>query len=98
MVTAAHQFPTGVVLGARRRAELIEWAERGDRLIIEDDYDAELGGEPVGALQGLAPGPGALHRIRQQAPDARDAARLDAASVVDVLGADIRKGDRGRRL
>ena len=55
MVTAAHQFPTGVVLGARRRADLIEWAERGDRLIIEDDYDAELGGEPVGALQGLAP-------------------------------------------
>ncbi len=55
VVTAAHQFPTGVVLGARRRAELIEWAERGDRLIIEDDYDAELGGEPVGALQGLAP-------------------------------------------
>jgi GntR family transcriptional regulator / MocR family aminotransferase len=55
VVTAAHQFPTGVVLGARRRADLIEWAERGDRLIIEDDYDAELGGEPVGALQGLAP-------------------------------------------
>ena len=98
VVTAAHQFPTGVVLGARRRADLIEWAERGDRLIIEDDYDAELGGEPVGALQGLAPGQGALHRIRQQAPDARDAARLDAASVVDVLGADIRQGDRGRRL
>lgn len=55
VVTAAHQFPTGVVLGASRRAALIEWAERGDRLIIEDDYDAELGGEPVGALQGLAP-------------------------------------------
>jgi GntR family transcriptional regulator / MocR family aminotransferase len=55
VVTAAHQFPTGVVLGARRRAALIEWAEHGDRLIIEDDYDAELGGEPVGALQGLAP-------------------------------------------
>jgi GntR family transcriptional regulator / MocR family aminotransferase len=55
VVTAAHQFPTGVVLGARQRAALIEWAEQGDRLIIEDDYDAELGGEPVGALQGLAP-------------------------------------------
>jgi GntR family transcriptional regulator / MocR family aminotransferase len=55
VVTAAHQFPTGVPLGAPRRAALIEWAESGDRLIIEDDYDAELGGEPVGALQGLAP-------------------------------------------
>ena len=55
VVTPAHQFPTGAVLSARRRAALIEWAERGDRLIIEDDYDAELCRERVGALQGLAP-------------------------------------------
>ncbi len=41
--------------GARRRAALIEWADRGDRLIIEDDYDAELCSERVGALQGIAP-------------------------------------------
>lgn len=54
VVTPAHQFPTGVVLSAGRRAALIEWAERGDRLIIEDDYDAELSRERVGALQGLA--------------------------------------------
>jgi GntR family transcriptional regulator/MocR family aminotransferase len=55
VVTPTHQFPTGVALSARRRAALIEWAERGDRLIIEDDYDAELCHERVGALQGLAP-------------------------------------------
>jgi GntR family transcriptional regulator / MocR family aminotransferase len=55
VVTPAHQFPTGVVLSAERRAGLIDWAERGDRLIIEDDYDAELCRERVGALQGLAP-------------------------------------------
>jgi len=55
VVTPCHQFPTGVVLSARRRAELVEWAERGDRLIIEDDYDAELCRERVGSLQGLAP-------------------------------------------
>jgi GntR family transcriptional regulator / MocR family aminotransferase len=55
VVTPAHQFPTGVRLSARRRAELIEWADRGDRLIIEDDYDAELCPERVGALQGIAP-------------------------------------------
>jgi GntR family transcriptional regulator/MocR family aminotransferase len=55
VVTPAHQFPTGVLLAARRRAALIEWAERGDRLIIEDDYDAELCRERVGSLQGLAP-------------------------------------------
>jgi GntR family transcriptional regulator/MocR family aminotransferase len=55
VVTAAHQFPTGVVLDAERRAALIEWAERGDRLIIEDDYDTELCRARVGSLQGLAP-------------------------------------------
>jgi GntR family transcriptional regulator/MocR family aminotransferase len=55
IVTPAHQFPTGVVLGARRRAALIEWADRGDRLIIEDDYDSELCDERLGALQGIAP-------------------------------------------
>jgi GntR family transcriptional regulator/MocR family aminotransferase len=55
IVTPAHQFPTGAVLAASRRAGLIDWAERGDRLIIEDDYDAELCQERVGSLQGLAP-------------------------------------------
>jgi GntR family transcriptional regulator/MocR family aminotransferase len=55
VVTPTHQFPTGVRLSARRRAALIEWADRGDRLIIEDDYDAELCPERVGALQGIAP-------------------------------------------
>jgi GntR family transcriptional regulator / MocR family aminotransferase len=42
VVTPAHHFPPGVALSAPRRATLIEWAERGDRLIIEDDYDSEL--------------------------------------------------------
>jgi GntR family transcriptional regulator/MocR family aminotransferase len=57
VVTPAHQFPTGAVLSRERRAALIEWAERGDHLIVEDDYDAELRYDrgSVGALQGLAP-------------------------------------------
>jgi GntR family transcriptional regulator / MocR family aminotransferase len=55
VATPAHQFPTGAALSAQRRAALIEWAERGDRLIIEDDYDGELRRDRVGALQGLAP-------------------------------------------
>ena len=57
VITPAHQFPTGAVLGAERRARLLEWAEDVDALIVEDDYDSELRyeREPVGALQGLAP-------------------------------------------
>ncbi|HVK24885.1 MAG TPA: PLP-dependent aminotransferase family protein [Actinokineospora sp.] len=41
LVTAAHQFPLGVVLSARRRLELLVWARDTDGLVIEDDYDAE---------------------------------------------------------
>lgn len=56
LTTPAHQSPTGVVLSAARRTELLEWAQPG-RLIIEDDYDAEYRYDraPVGALQGVAP-------------------------------------------
>ncbi|NBE98210.1 PLP-dependent aminotransferase family protein [Nonomuraea sp. KC401] len=57
LVTPAHQFPTGVVLSPSRRAALMEWAHAGDRVILEDDYDAEFrfDRDPVGCLQGLAP-------------------------------------------
>jgi GntR family transcriptional regulator / MocR family aminotransferase len=57
LVTCAHQFPTGTVLSSERRSRLVDWAERREGLIVEDDYDSEYrydrGG--VGALQGLAP-------------------------------------------
>jgi GntR family transcriptional regulator / MocR family aminotransferase len=57
VVMPAHQSPTGVVLTARRRHALVEWAARNDAYIIEDDYDSEFryDREPVGVLQGLAP-------------------------------------------
>lgn len=56
-VAPAHQYPTGAVLSAPRRAALIEWAAREDALILEDDYDAEYRYDrrPIGSLQGLAP-------------------------------------------
>ena len=58
VVTPAHQSPTGVVLAARRRHALVDWAQRTGGFIIEDDYDSEFryDKEPVGVLQGLAPG------------------------------------------
>ncbi|MET9175494.1 PLP-dependent aminotransferase family protein [Streptomyces misionensis] len=56
VVTPAHQWPTGVVLGPERRRALIAWAAARDGVVVEDDYDAEFryDREPVGALQGLA--------------------------------------------
>jgi GntR family transcriptional regulator/MocR family aminotransferase len=58
ILTPSHQWPTGSVLSARNRAEVIRWAAERGALIIEDDYDAEYRYDrtPVGALQGLAPG------------------------------------------
>lgn len=57
IVTAAHQYPTGAVLSADRRAALVAWAERRDGYVVEDDYDAEFryDREPIGAIQGLSP-------------------------------------------
>ncbi len=58
LLTPAHQCPTGVVLGAGRRAALARWAQEHGTLLIEDDYDAEYRYDraPVAALQALAPG------------------------------------------
>ena len=55
LVTPAHQFPTGIVYSAARRAQLLAWAREHDALVIEDDYDAEYRYDraAVGALQGL---------------------------------------------
>ncbi|MFL5823268.1 MAG: PLP-dependent aminotransferase family protein [Solirubrobacteraceae bacterium] len=57
VLTPSHQYPTGVVLAPERRAQLLEWAEDEDALIVEDDYDSELRYDrmAVGSLQGLAP-------------------------------------------
>ncbi len=57
LCTPAHQYPTGVVLSAMRRARLIEWAHQHDAWIVEDDYDGEFRYDrrPIGAMQGLDP-------------------------------------------
>lgn len=57
LLTPAHQFPLGVVLGPRRRHQVVQWAQRHGTLAIEDDYDGEFRYDhrPVGALQALAP-------------------------------------------
>ncbi|MER5804995.1 PLP-dependent aminotransferase family protein [Streptomyces mirabilis] len=58
VVTPAHQYPTGVTLHPERRRALTDWARARGGLIVEDDYDGEFryDRQPVGALQGMAPG------------------------------------------
>lgn len=41
-ISPSHHFPTGLVTPAGRRQELLSWAARDDRWIIEDDYDSEF--------------------------------------------------------
>ena len=57
LVAPAHSYPSGAVLGADRRAAIVDWARQCEALVVEDDYDAEFRYDrsAVGALQGLAP-------------------------------------------
>jgi len=53
--TPSHQFPTGVTLSIGRRYELLEWANKNDAFIIEDDFDSELRyyAKPIPSLQSI---------------------------------------------
>ncbi len=54
-VTPSHQYPLGVTMSLGRRLALLDWADRYDGWIIEDDYDSEFryAGRPLSAMQGL---------------------------------------------
>ena len=55
-VMPSRQYPTGTVMSAGRRSELLKWAGKAeDRYIIEDDYDSEFRykGKPIPSLQAM---------------------------------------------
>jgi GntR family transcriptional regulator / MocR family aminotransferase len=54
-VTPSHQFPLGVAMSMRRRAQLLEFARVNGAVVVEDDYDGEFrfGSTPRDALQTL---------------------------------------------
>lgn len=54
-VSPSHQFPTGIVMSASRRMQLLSWANSRDGYIIEDDYDSELRyyGKPIPSLKAM---------------------------------------------
>ncbi|EPJ3208248.1 PLP-dependent aminotransferase family protein [Salmonella enterica subsp. enterica serovar Derby] len=55
LLTPAHQSPLGVALSLARRHQLLEWADRAQAWIIEDDYDSEFRyhGKPLPPLKSL---------------------------------------------
>lgn len=99
LVTPAHQSPTGIVLSAARRLELMEWAADTGAWIIEDDYDSEFRYDrtPVGALQGLAPDRVVLigSASKTHAPATRVGWIAAPGSLADDLAARRLVADRG---
>ncbi|EGU33739.1 transcriptional regulator [Vibrio ichthyoenteri ATCC 700023] len=55
-VTPSNQYPMGTTLNSEQRLKLIDWANQGQRWIIEDDYDSEFqfAHRPYSSMQGLA--------------------------------------------
>lgn len=54
-VNPSNQFPTGVVMPANRRYEILEWAKNNQCYVIEDDYNSELRyfGQPLPPIKSL---------------------------------------------
>lgn len=54
-VNPSNQFPTGVVMPAGRRYEILDWASANDCYVIEDDYNSELRyfGQPLPPIKSL---------------------------------------------
>ena len=54
-ISPSHHFPTGLVTPVSRRIELLNWANEGEKWIIEDDYDSEFrfDAHPKPAMQSL---------------------------------------------
>lgn len=99
VLTPAHQWPTGVVLAPERRHALVDWANRHEATIVEDDYDAEFryDREPVGVLQGLAPDRVALvgTASKSLAPAVRLGWILSPPALVEPIAVLKRNSDRG---
>ena len=54
-ITPSHQFPTGKIMPISKRIELLEWAERENGYIVEDDYDSEFRfqGSPIPSMKAI---------------------------------------------
>lgn len=54
-VSPSHQHPLGVAMSARRRTQVLDFAQAHNAAIIEDDYDSEfrIDGRPLDALKTL---------------------------------------------
>ncbi|HEV2112103.1 MAG TPA: PLP-dependent aminotransferase family protein, partial [Gammaproteobacteria bacterium] len=56
-VTPPHQYPSGAALSMERRIALLDWAQKHQAWVLEDDYDGEFryAGQPLTPLHSLDP-------------------------------------------
>lgn len=54
-ITPSHQYPCGYAMNLKRRKALLEWAERTNSYVVEDDYDADFNfsGSPLPSLSAM---------------------------------------------
>ena len=52
-VTPYHSYPSGITVGAAKRAEYAAWAKANEAWIVEDDYESELA-SPRGRIETVA--------------------------------------------
>jgi GntR family transcriptional regulator/MocR family aminotransferase len=93
VLTPSHQWPTGSVLSAERRAAVLRWAAGSGAVVIEGRLRLRVPLRPDTGRRpaGHGPGPGSVRRVGQQDPGAGAAAR-----VVRHAGAPGRADGRGQ--
>ena len=57
-LTPSHQFPTGITTSLTNRLQILDWAEKNEAYVIENDYDNEFsyGKKPLPSMQSLDKG------------------------------------------
>lgn len=61
--TPSHQFPSGAVMSIQKRNQLLNWTEKVNGIIIEDDYDSEFRyhTKPVPSIAGTYSGANVIY-------------------------------------
>ena len=98
-VTPSHQMPTGAILSASRRMQLLAWAKARNGWIIEDDYDGvfRYRGQPLASLQGIDESNRVIYVStfsKVLVPALRLAYVVAPPDLVDAFGAARRFSDR----